>query len=107
MKTNLFYMKNPSYVGFGFNTKAWLTLKPVNRLSIENTYNYSELSKEAGGEKLYTGYTFRNKISFQFTRHFFLRLVIQYNSFGKTFNIAPLFSYKWNHFAIFYIGSQE
>ena len=97
--------ENPSYAGFGFNSEAWLTLKPIDRLSIENTYNYSELSKEAGGEKLYTGYILRNKTSFQFTRHFFLRLVTQYDSFSKKFNIDPLFSYKWNPFTIFYIGS--
>ncbi|MCI0450323.1 MAG: carbohydrate binding family 9 domain-containing protein [Chlorobi bacterium] len=96
---------NPSYIGFGFNTEAWLTLKPIDRLSIENTYNYSELSKEAGGEKLYSGYILRNKTSFQFTRHFFLRLVTQYDSFTRTLNIDPLFSYKWNPFTIFYIGS--
>jgi hypothetical protein len=94
-----------SYVGFGFNAEAWLTLKPINRLSIENTYTYSELSKKSGGEKLYTGYIFRNKTSFQFTRNFFLRLITQYDSFSKSFNIDPLFSYKWNPFTIFYIGS--
>jgi hypothetical protein len=97
--------KNPSYVGYGFNAEAWLTLKPVNRLSIENNYTYSELSKEAGGEKLYTGYILRNKTSFQFTRGLFLRLVTQYDSFSRRFDVDPLFSYKWNPFTIFYIGS--
>lgn len=97
--------QNPSYVGHGFFTEAWLTLKPVNRLSIENNYVYTELSREAGGEKLYTGYILRNKTSFQFTRKLFLRLVTQYNSFSRQFDIDPLFSYKWNPFTIFYIGS--
>jgi hypothetical protein len=96
--------ESPSFVGYGFNTEAWLTLKPIDRLSIENTYNYSELSKHAG-EKLYAGYIFRNRTSFQFTRHFFLRLVAQYDSFNKVLSIDPLFSYKWNPFTIFYIGS--
>lgn len=97
--------EEPSYVGYGFNVEAWLTLKPLNRLSIENNYTYAELSKEAGGEKLYTGYILRNKTSFQFTRNLFLRLITQYDSFSKRFNIDPLFSYKWNPFTIFYIGS--
>jgi len=96
---------NPSYVGWGFNSELWLTLKPVDNLIMENTYNYYQLSKEAGGEKLYTGYIFRNKTSFQFTRKFFLRLITQYDSFTKKFDIDPLFSYKWNPFTIFYIGS--
>lgn len=97
--------ENPSYVGYGFTSEAWLTLKPLNRLTIENNYTYAELSKEAGGEKLYTGYIYRNKTSFQFTRNLFLRLVFQYDSFSKRFDIDPLFSYKWNPFTIFYLGS--
>lgn len=96
---------NPSYVGFGFSGEAWLNLNLFNRLSINNSYNYFELAKKGGGEKLYTGYIFRSKTSFQFSKNFFLRLVTQYDSFSKEFDIDPLLSYKWNPFTIFYIGS--
>jgi hypothetical protein len=97
--------EEPSYVGWGWNAEAWLTIKPMANLVLENDYNYFELSKDRGGEKLYTGYIFRNKTSFQFTRKFFLRLVVQYDSFSKSFDIDPLLSYKWNPFTIFYMGS--
>jgi len=97
--------ENPSYVGWGFNAEAWVTVKPIHNLVLENNYSYFELAKEKGGEKLYTGYIFRNKTSFQFTRRFFLRLVVQYDSFSKSFDVDPLLSYKWNPFTIFYIGS--
>ncbi len=97
--------EEPSFVGWGLNSELWLTLKPVNNLTLENTYYYYELSRNRGGEKLYAGYIFRNKTSFQFTKHFFLRLIVQYDSFDKRFDVDPLFSYKWNPFTIFYIGS--
>ena len=97
--------EEPSYVGWGWIAEAWLTVKPITNMVMENNYSYFELSKEKGGEKLYTGYIFRNKTSFQFTRKFFLRLVVQYDSFTKSFDIDPLLSYKWNPFTIFYIGS--
>ncbi len=97
--------EDPSYVGWGWNAEAWLTIKPMANLVLENNYNYFELSKDKGGEKLYTGYIFRNKTSFQFTRSFFLRVVTQYDSFSKVLNVDPLLSYKWNPFTIFYIGS--
>lgn len=97
--------EEPSYVGWGWIGEAWLTVKPLHNLVMENNYSYFELSKQRGGEKLYTGYIFRNKTSFQFTRRFFLRLVMQYDSFSKSFDIDPLLSYKWNPFTIFYIGS--
>ncbi|HRJ84227.1 MAG TPA: carbohydrate binding family 9 domain-containing protein [Ignavibacteria bacterium] len=97
--------EEPSYIGWGFNAEAWMTIKPINNLVLENNYSYFELSKEKSAEKLYSGYIFRNKTSFQFTRRFFLRLVMQYDSFNRSFDIDPLFSYKWNPFTIFYIGS--
>lgn len=96
---------NPSFVGWGFTAQAWLTLKPFHNIVFENNYSYFELSNNRGGEKLYTGYIFRNKTSFQFTRNFFLRLVVQYDSFAKRFDVDPLLSYKWNPFTIFYFGS--
>jgi hypothetical protein len=99
--------ENPSYVGWGFDAQAWLTLKLMNRLQIESNYYYSELSKEAGGEKLYAGYVFRNKLSYQMTKNLFFRIVGEYDSFNKSLNIDPLFSYKWNPFTIFYIGSSH
>jgi hypothetical protein len=97
--------EEPSYVGWGWNAEAWLTVKPLSNLVLENDYNYFELSKEKGGEKLYSGYIFRNKTSLQFTKNFFFRLVVQYDSFSRSFDIDPLLSYKWNPFTIFYIGS--
>lgn len=96
-----------SYVGWGLNAGAWLTLKPFSNLILENDYSYFELAEKKGGSKLYAGYVFRNKTSYQFTRKFFLRLIVQYDSFSKSFNIDPLLSYKWNPFTIFYIGSSH
>jgi len=99
--------EQPSFVGFGFYGETWLDLKPVDRLHSSLTYIYTELSKEAGGEKLYTGYIFRNKTSFQFNKNLFLRLIFQYDSFDKHITFDPLLSYKWNPFTVFYIGSSH
>ncbi len=99
--------EDPSYAGWGFDAQAWVTLKPMNRLQIESNYYYSELSKSKGGEKLYAGYVFRNKLTYQLTKSLFFRIVGEYDSFNKSLNIDPLFSYKWNPFTIFYIGSSH
>ncbi|RPI14855.1 MAG: hypothetical protein EHM58_15535 [Ignavibacteriae bacterium] len=95
---------NPSYLGNIFTGELWLTLNPMDQLQLESNYSYSELSKD-GGEKLYAGYILRNKLTFQFSRNIYLRVIGEYDSFGKRFSIDPLFSYKWNPFTIFYIGS--
>ena len=93
------------YVAWGLEGGFSLNIRPFNRLLLENTYDYSELATSYKGEKVYAGYIFRNKTSFQFTKNFFLRLVTQYDSFDGLIEIDPLFSYKWNPFTIFYIGS--
>jgi len=97
----------PSYTGYGFYTETWLDLRPVDRLLSSFSYIYTELSKEAGGEKLYTGYILRNKTSFQFNKNLFFRLIFQYDSFEKNIQVDPLLSYKWNPFTVFYIGSNH
>jgi hypothetical protein len=95
------------YVGYGYSVYVWNDIKPFDRLIFSNEYNYFELSKSYGGEKLYAGYIFRNKTTYQFSKNAFLRIVFQYDSFMKEFYIDPLFSYKLNPFTIFYIGSSH
>lgn len=98
--------EEPSYVGYGFDFELWLTFKPIDRIVMENSYYYSQLGKfDYGGEKLYAGYILRNKTTYQFSKNFFARLILQYNSFSKQIDIDPLISFKLNPFSIFYIGS--
>lgn len=99
--------ESPSFTGYGFYGETWLDLRPVDRLLSSFSYIYTELSKEAGGEKLYAGYILRNKTSFQFNKHLFLRVIFQYDSFDRELQIDPLLSYKWNPFTIFYIGTSH
>ena len=98
--------EEPSYVGYGFDFELWSTFKPIDRLVMENSYYYSQLAKsDYGGEKLYAGYIFRNKTTYQFSKNLFAKLILQYNSYSKHFDIDPLISIKLNPFSIFYIGS--
>lgn len=99
--------QNPSYVGNGFNLDIWATIKPFDRLRNDINYSYSELSKSAGGEKLYAGYVISNKVSYQFTKNFFMRVLLQYDLFARNFSIDPLLSYKWNPYTILFLGSSH
>lgn len=97
--------EDPPFVGFGYNGEIRLTIKPTDRLSLENTYDYSELAERYMGQKLYAGYIFRNKTIYQFSKNLFLRLITQFDSFDGAFEIDPLLSFKLNPFTIFYAGS--
>lgn len=98
---------NPSYVGYGHNFNFGATIKPMDQLRNDINYSYSELSKSAGGEKLFAGYVLSNKISYQFNKNFFLRVLLQYDLFSRNFSIDPLLSYKWNPFTILFLGSSH
>jgi len=99
--------QTPSYLGSGHNFEFWATIKPFEKLRNDINYNYSELSKSAGGEKLYAGYVLSNKISYQFNKNFFLRVLLQYDLFSRNFSIDPLLSYKWNPYTILFLGSSH
>lgn len=98
---------NPSFVGYGHNLDLWATFKPFDQLRNDLNYSYSELSASKNGEKIYAGYVLSDKISFQFTKNFFFRLLIQYDLFARVLNLDPLVSYKWNPFTILFIGSSH
>jgi hypothetical protein len=93
------------YIGWGYNFELWQTIKPIDRLVLENDWNYFEIAKNFGGEKLFAGYILRNKSTLQIDKNFSLRLISQYDSFSGNFNFNPLLSYKLNPFSVFYVGS--
>jgi Domain of unknown function (DUF5916) len=97
----------PSYVGFGHNFSLYGTLKPLDRFRNDIDFSYSELAKNRGGELLYAGYVLSDKLSYQFNKNFFLRVLVQYDLFSRVFNINPLLSYKWNPYTILFIGASQ
>jgi len=99
--------EDPSFVGHGHNINLYATLKPFDQLRNDLEYSYSELSRSAGGEKLYAGYVLSDKISYQFNKNFFFRVILQYDLFNRVLNIDPLFSYKWNPYTVLFLGSSH
>ncbi|HMS63676.1 MAG TPA: hypothetical protein PKD83_00320 [Ignavibacteria bacterium] len=97
----------PSFVGYGHYFDLYATIKPFDQLRNDLTYTYSELSTKQSGELLYAGYVLSDKISYQFNKNFFFRVLLQYDLFSKYFSIDPLLSYKWNPFTILFLGSSH
>jgi len=93
-----------SYVGFGGEFQFWVTVKPLDNLILTADYSYFELAKNYGGEKLYAGYILRNTLNYFATKDLSLRVITEYNTFGSSFYINPLVSYRPNPFTIFYFG---
>ncbi|MCU0373210.1 MAG: carbohydrate binding family 9 domain-containing protein, partial [Ignavibacteria bacterium] len=47
-------------VGHVNNIELWGTVKPIDRLTLDNSWSYYELLESSGGSKIYAGYIFRN-----------------------------------------------
>ena len=99
--------EDPSFVGYGYNINLYATLRPFDKLRNDINYSYSQLARSSGGELLYAGYVLSDKISYQFNKNFFLRVLLQYDMFSKLFTADPLLSYKWNPYTIFFLGSSH
>ena len=92
---------------FGFETQAsaWVDLNPIDRILIENTYNYIQSRSETTDEMLYKGFIARSRLNVQASRELSLRLVVQYNDFSETWDVDPLLTYRLSPFTLFYIGT--
>ena len=99
--------EEPAVLGKGANLELWGTFKPINQLVIQPWFIYSRLDHPDTDETLFEGYIMRTRFSYQFSREFFLRLVLQYNEFSDRVDVEPLLTYRINPFTIFYIGSSH
>jgi len=89
-------------ISTGFYT--YLNIKPTQRLFIQPNFRYAKMNhsdrylEEHPGEdkEIYSGYIFRTRFSYQFSREWDLRLVVQYNEFYDDLDIEPLLTYRLN-----------
>ncbi len=91
-------------IGRELDASVWSTLKPFQRLVIEPSLTYAELSR-LDGEEIYSGYIARTRFNVQFNRELQFRMVVQYNDFAGRLALEPLVVYQLNPFSMFYIGS--
>ncbi|MCP4546594.1 MAG: hypothetical protein GY835_09040 [bacterium] len=99
-------------MGIATNFSAWLDLKLTNRLLVEPNVDFFKLNHRDGyleanpdeDREIYSGYIFRTRFNYQFTREWFLRLVVQYDEFDDYVTLEPLVTYRVNPFTVFYVG---
>ena len=98
------YRTDKPVTGRGYNISSSVDLEPFSRLRTSFTWTTASLKDKVTGKSFFNGHILRNITSFQFTRFLFLRNILQYNNFTKTFNIYPLITYKFNAFTMFNAG---
>ena len=81
--------------------------KPSERVTLEVDWDHAASSSREREEKLYSGWILRNRLNLNFTRRWFLRLVVQYNDFSERLDVEPLLTYRVNPFTVFYVGTSS
>ncbi len=96
-------------LGNGRRFEVGLDLRPTERLSIAPAFEWQRLEDYETGATdrpgFFAGYVTRTRLSYQFSRQFFARLVLQYNDFDASYDLEPLLTYRVNPFTSFYVGS--
>jgi hypothetical protein len=92
-------------LGWGGEVSAYANIKPIQQLRIDPELSFAELYHPDTDAKLFSGYIFRTRVTYQFTRELFVRLVMQYDDFDRRLTVEPLLTYRLNPFTVFYVGS--
>lgn len=98
-------LQDPPVMGKATSLNFGADIKPVDRILIESSYNYTRSDELESGENLYKDYVTRTRVNYQFTPELSLRMLFQYDDIYETFDFDPLLTYRLSPFSVFYLGS--
>lgn len=98
---------SPPRIGRLRNASVFLTAKPIDRLVIQPSLNYTRLVDPVTDESFFSGYILRTETNLQFTRELSLRLIAQYNEFSDALAVEPLLKYQLSPFTTVFAGSSH
>jgi Domain of unknown function (DUF5916) len=96
---------SPPVLGKGHDFEWGGDYKVTRQLNMSTGYGYSKLVDPNTSNRIYSGFVINNTLNYQFSREWFLKLVVRYSGFDRSVSIEPLLSYKMNPFTIFYAGA--
>jgi hypothetical protein len=103
------------HLGNRSTAELGITVRPANRLRVDNTYLMSRLLNRYNGDAIFNNHIVRSKWSWQFDPKLSLRLILQYNTLltnqkytaletQKNFNADVLLTYQLNPLTALYVG---
>jgi hypothetical protein len=97
----------------------WGTFRPTSQLKVNldfSSFRMTELNDRTdpdtgdpvlAGDEIYDVYIARARLTYQFTKNLFFRVVTQYVDSDDLIEVDPLLSYKLNPFTVFFVGSSH
>jgi hypothetical protein len=103
------------HLGNRSSAELGVTVRPTNRLRIDNTYLMSRLLNRYNGDAIFNNHIIRSRWNWQFDPKLSLRLIFQYNTLltnpqytaletQKNFNADVLLTYQFNPLTALYLG---
>jgi len=99
-----FYDPTTPYQGKSSDASTGFTYQPNGQLSESVDFERVAFDRAATGERVYTVHILNTKTTYQFTRHFFLRGIIQFDSSKYQVLTDFLSSYELRPGTVFYAG---
>jgi hypothetical protein len=90
---------------FELNLSGWI--KPRQNVRIEPSWTFARMESRITDQELFEGYILRTRLTYNFTREWFMRLVVQYDDFDERFDVEPLVTYRINPFTVFFLGASS
>jgi hypothetical protein len=80
-RKSIYYYAIPAFLGTGYFGSFAINFQPSDKFTLDLNLTHSDLSRN--GEELYDVNILYSKATYQFSKYFFLRALIQYNSFQE------------------------
>jgi hypothetical protein len=80
-KEGIYYYAVPAFLGTGYFGALDINFQPNDKFTLNLNLTHSDLSRE--GQELYDVNILYSKATYQFSKYFFLRALVQYNSYQK------------------------
>ncbi len=94
-------------LGDEFSYALYAYFKPISQVRFDVDYNSFRLDELDGSANIYDTYVVRTKLTYQFSKSLFLRVVGEYVDDQRSLAVDPLLSYKINPFTVFFLGSSH
>ena len=102
----IYYSEDP-YLGYKTSFGLMATFKPLKNLRIFYNYRKETFLKSRGGERVYRINLISQRISYQLSRTFSVRLITDYNDYNGDLYSSVLFSYELRPGTVFYLGVDD
>ncbi len=96
------YDADPPYKGDGYGANFSFTLQPNTKLNLSFDFNYNDLYKDK--EKIYDVNIINSRTTYQFNKYFFIRGVLQYDSYQKRMLLDFLSSFTFIPGTVLHLG---